>query len=63
MSEGTSTPPASDSAAKNPVRTGGSDDEPVLPDITSDEGGAGWGDEPSRRDDEWYLSERPPHHG
>ena len=39
------------------------DDEPVLPDVTSDERGSGWGDEPSRRDDDWYLSERPPHHG
>lgn len=39
------------------------DEEPVLPDVTSDERGAGWGDEATRRDDEWYLSERPPHHG
>jgi hypothetical protein len=39
------------------------DDDPVLPDVTSDERGAGWGDEPTRRDDDWYLSERPPHHG
>jgi hypothetical protein len=39
------------------------EDSPVLPDITSDEQDAGWGDEPTRRDDDWYLSERPPHHG
>ena len=38
------------------------DDEPVLPDGTSDERGAGWGDEPGRRDDDWYRRERPPHH-
>lgn len=38
------------------------DDEPVLPDVTSDERDAGWGDEPVRRDDEWYRRERPPHH-
>lgn len=38
------------------------DDEPVLPDVTSDERGDGWGDEPDRRDDEWYRRERPPHH-
>ena len=38
------------------------DDEPVLPDTTRDERGEGWGDEPGRRDDEWYRRERPPHH-
>jgi hypothetical protein len=43
-------------------RDGASDDDPVLPDVTSDERGSGWGDEPSRRDDDWYRSERPPHH-
>ena len=39
------------------------DDGPVLPEVTSDERGTGWGDEPTQRDDEWYRSERPPHHG
>jgi len=39
------------------------DDDPVLPDVTSDERDTGWGDEPSHRDDDWYRSERPPHHG
>jgi hypothetical protein len=39
------------------------DDEPVLPDRTSDEHEVGWGDEPAERDDEWYRRERPPHHG
>jgi hypothetical protein len=38
-------------------------DEPVLPDVSSDELDVGWGDEPSERDDEWYQRERPPHHG
>jgi hypothetical protein len=38
------------------------DDTPVLPDVTSDEHDVGWGDEPSKRDDEWYRKERPPHH-
>ncbi len=39
----------------------------VLPDITGDEAGAGWGELPDRPDDrhgddERYLRERPPHH-
>jgi len=38
------------------------DDEPVLPDTTSDERDVGWGDVPGGRDDEWYRRERPPHH-
>jgi hypothetical protein len=38
------------------------DDEPVLPETTSDERDVGWGDEPGERDDEWYRRERPPHH-
>jgi hypothetical protein len=37
-------------------------EEPVLPDVTSDELDRGWGDEPARRDEDWYRSERPPHH-
>jgi hypothetical protein len=41
---------------------GSRDEEPVLPDTTSDEREVGWGDEPSRRADEWYERERPPHH-
>jgi len=39
------------------------DDQPVLPDRTSDERDVGWGDEPAERDDEWFRRERPPHHG
>jgi hypothetical protein len=39
------------------------DDQPVLPERTSDEREVGWGDEPAERDDEWYRRERPPHHG
>jgi hypothetical protein len=38
------------------------DDEPVLPDVSRDETDVGWGDEPGRRDDDWYRRERPPHH-
>jgi hypothetical protein len=38
-------------------------DEPVLPDLTSDERGEGWGeDRDGRRDEQWYRHERPPHH-
>lgn len=39
----------------------------VLPDGTSDERGVGWGegsgDERGARDDEWFRSQVPPHHG
>ncbi|MGX7677924.1 hypothetical protein ACSMXN_03385 [Jatrophihabitans sp. DSM 45814] len=35
----------------------------VLPSITSDERETGWGDEPGGYSDEWYESQRPPHHG
>jgi hypothetical protein len=38
------------------------DDEPVLPDVTGDESGVGWGDDRGERDDDWYRRERPPHH-
>ena len=40
------------------------DDEPVLPQTSTDERDVGWGDEPGsgRRDDAWYERERPPHH-
>ena len=37
-----------------------SDDEPVLPTSTRDDTDEGWG-EPSRRNDERLLEERPPH--
>jgi hypothetical protein len=37
-------------------------DGPVLPEESSDERDVGWGDEPSRRDADWYRRERPPHH-
>lgn len=30
---------------------------------TSDDTDAGWGERPSGRDVDWYLRERPPHHG
>lgn len=45
------------------VRSVAGDAEPVLPVVTRDEREVGWGDEPGQRDDEWYLRERPPHHG
>ncbi len=38
------------------------DDEPVLPTTTQDEREVGWGDEATRRDEDWYRRERPPHH-
>lgn len=40
-------------------------EEPVLPQVSGDERDEGWGDDPreSRRDDDWYLRQRPPHHG
>jgi hypothetical protein len=39
------------------------DARPVLPEIPADERSLGWGDGPDERDDDWYLRERPPHHG
>ena len=41
-----------------------SEDAPVLPDASTDEASAGWGDDPEeqKRDGEWYRRERPPHH-
>jgi len=35
----------------------------VLPQRSSDETDIGWGDRPGGYDDDWYLNERPPHHG
>jgi len=37
--------------------------ERVLPQRSSDEQDVGWGDAPAGYDDDWYLAERPPHHG
>jgi len=37
------------------------DEDPVLPDVTSDERATGWGDE-SGDDDQRLLDDRPPHH-
>jgi hypothetical protein len=34
----------------------------VLPSVSSDERDIGWGDEPSDYSDDWYRSQRPPHH-
>jgi hypothetical protein len=35
------------------------------PDVSDDDRDVGWGERPasSGRDDDWYLRERPPHHG
>lgn len=54
--------------SEQPPRTPPADaapEEPVLPQVSADERGESWGEDPrdSRRDDEWYRSERPPHHG
>jgi len=40
------------------------DEEAVLPVVPRDERDVGWGDDPEsgRRDEDWYRSERPPHH-
>lgn len=38
------------------------DEPPVLPRVTRDEAGEGWGERPSPDDDDFYLRERPPHH-
>ena len=39
-----------------------------IPEQTSDDTSVGWGDDvdaesAAERDDDWYLRERPPHHG
>ena len=41
-------------------------DEPVLPDVTSDERDLGWGDRPDEHDPDdldRFLRDVPPHHG
>jgi len=56
---------SADSSPPRKPESGARDDEPVLPDVTSDEQDRGWGDDRDggRRDEEWYRRERPPHHG
>jgi hypothetical protein len=39
-----------------------SNEDPVLPDQTSDDTDAGWGDPPPGDDDDRFLDELPPHH-
>jgi hypothetical protein len=34
-----------------------------LPQRSTDEQDLGWGDGPGDYGDDWYLAERPPHHG
>ena len=38
------------------------DEKPVLPATPERDRDEAWGDEPSRREEEWYRRERPPHH-
>ena len=38
-------------------------ERPALPDVTSDETAAGWGDWREDQDDDRFLREVPPHHG
>jgi hypothetical protein len=38
------------------------DPGPVLPERSSDETDAAWGERPEPDDDEWFRQERPPHH-
>lgn len=48
-----------------PARRPQDDERPVLPDVSRDETGEGWGDDRDARDardEEWYRRERPPHH-
>lgn len=57
MTEPRSSTPAGRDKRREP------DDQPVLPSVTRDESGEGWGDERSgERDEDWYRRERPPHH-
>lgn len=43
--------------------TDGGDDFEVLPDITTDEGVAGWNEDGDETNDDRLLAERPPHWG
>jgi len=51
-------PPSSPSG--DPRRQPG---EALLPQRSGDEVDLGWGDDPGQYGDDWYLAERPPHHG
>lgn len=42
---------------------GGRPDDPLLPDVTTDERDVGWGDPYESDDDERFLRDVPPHHG
>jgi hypothetical protein len=53
-------PPASSSSS--PTAAQRHQPEEVLPNTTTDEGDIGWGDAPPEYSDDWYLTERPPHH-
>ena len=39
-----------------------SDDGPILPDQTSDDTDAGWGEDSDDDDDERFVTDLPPHH-
>ena len=44
------------------ARTVAPDDE-LLPERMTEDRDESWGERDAGRDDEWYLQERPPHHG
>lgn len=54
-------------ASKRAVDPGGLPRQPTrrYSDVSEDDRDVGWGEQPapSGRDDDWYLRERPPHHG
>jgi hypothetical protein len=56
-------PPSSSAAPAERHPRSAAEQQPVLPNRSSDEADVGWGDKSSRYDDDWYLAERPPHHG
>ncbi|MEO6701905.1 MAG: hypothetical protein ABI140_12935 [Jatrophihabitantaceae bacterium] len=50
-------------SSSSDINASGQSRDEVLPRRSSDEADIGWGDRPSAFDDDWYLAERPPHHG
>ncbi len=44
------------------ARTVAPEDE-LLPERMTEDRDESWGERDAGRDDEWYLDERPPHHG
>ncbi|MDQ1731146.1 MAG: hypothetical protein QOK10_1305 [Pseudonocardiales bacterium] len=58
-----SMPQVEQSPSLSRSRPSGYPPDEVLPSRSSDEQDLGWGDEESAYGDDWYSSERPPHHG